>query len=73
MHVHLYQIVQRDTSKSVEESKEIDFQGQFQGILNQFSFLKNFNEKSTSNSLVQEVFNEAIAADTHPKSQNTHF
>jgi hypothetical protein len=38
-----------------------DFHGQFQGILNQFSFLKNLNEKTAAPSLVQEVFSEVIA------------
>jgi hypothetical protein len=72
IYLHIYEIMPRDQSKRPEDPPS-DFHGQFQNILNQFSFLKNLNEKSAPSSLVQEVFSEAIAEEGHSKAQTAHF
>ena len=55
VYLQLYEIMPREHAKA-NEDPAADFHGQFQNILNQFSFLKNLNEKSSSSpSLVQEV------------------
>lgn len=74
LYLHLYEIVSRDHSQKKEDADLTEFQGKFQGILNQFSFLKNLHQSPiTNNSLVQEVFNEAIASDSHQSPQKAFF
>lgn len=74
LYLHLYEIVSRHHTQKNEEADLTEFQGKFQGILNQFSFLRNLHQGPTSNnSLVQEVFNEAIASDSHHSQQKAFF
>ena len=43
LYLHLYEIVSKYHPSKKEKDDEEEFQGKLEGIISQFSFLKNFN------------------------------